>query len=430
MLVFLHFCLSALAAERQAALWAVLALAAYIIAILFLEQTALMAFAVPLLALVVAGNGSGTRIRLVRSLVLGVLALALAGLVFSLLYVNNIFLVQSRGGLDFDPAAVLQRFPQYYERFAWMVTDSDWGGRLTEDAFILGFDAIRFSPVGMVLASAAGVLLTLTVWFWQYEHQQASPWKAAAVLMAGVLWFVATIAIPGIFVKGQIIEYRMFYVPLAGACAAAGALVCLVTRLFDRPTVQKVALALSGLVALFSTVCLTGYCRAYAERYALDQRQIAALHLALPGEMLPANAYIIPLDADFNLFDGREAISKVMTGVFETTWSSSDAIRQAYHRPDLQSITGNQWSPILISQQTAQPLGQVVLLVQGTPVPLDRTIFFSYHNGQIQIYELLALAQKSGLPQIVPLPLAQHLHRQEGLLTVTKATIPATQIEQ
>jgi hypothetical protein len=351
-------------------------------------------------------------------------------LVFGLLYVNNTFLVQSRGGLDFDPFAVLQRIPQYYERFVWMVTDRDWGRRLTEEAFLLGFDAIRSSLLGMMLAIAACVLLTLTVWFWQHERQQASPWRALAVLIAGAFWFVVTIAIPGIFVKGQIIEYRMFYVPLAGACAAVGAFVCLVTRRLDRPAVQKAALALSGLVALFSTVCLTGYCRAYAERYALDQRQIAALHLALPGEMLPTNAYIIPIDADFNLFDRKESISKVMTGVFETPWSSSDAIRQAYHRPDLQSLAGNKWSPILISHQTAQPLGQLVLRTQGTPVLLDRTIFFSYRNGQIQIYEMLALAQKSGPPQLVPLPLAQHLHRQEGLLTVKTVTIPAPQIEQ
>lgn len=430
MLVFLHMSLSALAAERKATLWIMLSLAAYIIAILFLEQTALVAFAVPLLAWVIAGNSSGARVRLVRSFVLGLTALALAGLVFGLLYVNNIFLVQSRGGLDFDPLAVLQRIPQYYERFAWMVAGNDWGLRLTGDTFLLGFDAIRSSLVGKGLAIAAGVLLTLIVWFWRHEHQQASPWRAAAVLIAGAFWFMATIIIPGIFVKGQIIEYRMLYIPLAGACAAAGAFVCLVTRHLDRPAVQKAALALSGVVALFSTVCLTGYCRAYVERYALDQREIAALRLALPGEMLPADAYIIPLDADFKLFDSKEAINWLMTGVFETPWSSNDAIQQAYRRSDLQSLASNKWSPIVISQQTAQPLGQVVLRVEGTPIPLDRTIFFSYHKGQIQIYEMLAITQKSGRPQLIPLPLAQRLRHEKGLQTVTTVTIPAPQVEQ
>jgi len=419
-LLFLHLSWSALTRPQRAGRWIALGTLAFVTTLLFVEQFIFAAGLVPIFGLTIAARRQTASCwaLLRRSLYVLIWPLAVAA-IFYVLFYSNCELVNSRGGLDLSLAGIVERSLGDFKRLAWMTT-SDWGQRLTSDAFGIGIAVLLRSWKGMALSLAASVSLLPTVLAWRTGEREYRPRYRVGLMVfcAGVTWFVVSLLFPGVLVKGQILEYRQLYFPTAGASVAVGALAWMAAKRLRHLGCDKLFVATTGVLLLLGTICMLGYAQAFAVRSELDRRQIAALVRALPAQHLPENSYVVPFNNEERLFGKDDSISRFLFGVFETPWSTHAALEEAYRRNDLQVITTNRWVPMQFSYMGDQEPSSNQLGIQGVSVPLDRTVLFSYRAGSAFLIESLTITKSDGSQHTVQFPVARDLHR-HGVPTIS-----------
>ncbi len=419
-LLFLHAFWSAIAQPRMMGRWITLGTLAFVTALLIAEAHILVAGLVPIFGLIIAARHqtSSYWASLRRSLYVLICPLSVAA-IFYVLFYTNCELVDSRGGLDLSLAGIVERSLGYSKGLVGM-TIFDSGRRLTSDAFGIGIAVLLRSWKGMALSFVASVSLLPTALAWRTGEREYLPRYRVGLMVfcAGVTWFVVSLLFPGVLVKGQILEYRQLYSPTAGAGVALGALAWMAAKRLRRLACDKFFVAIAGVLLLLSTVCMLGYAQAFAVRYKLDRRQIAALVHALPSQYLPENSYVVPFDNEERLFGKDDSISMVLVGVFETPWSARAALEEAYRRNDLRIIQTNRWVPMQFSYMGDQEPPSNQLGIQGVSVPVDRTVLFSYRAGSAFLIESLTITKSDGSQHIVQFPIARDLDR-HGVPTIS-----------
>jgi hypothetical protein len=419
-LLFLHVSWSALTRPQRAGRWITLGTLACATTLLIVEQFIFAAGLVLIFGITIAAQRQTASYwaLLKRSLCVLIWPLAVAAIFYVLLYGNS-WVVDAKGGLDLSLAGIVERSLGYFKRLAWM-TMFDWGRRLTGDAFGIGIAVLLRSWKGMALSFAASVSLLLTVLAWRTGEREYLPRYCVGLMVfcAGVTWFVVSLLVPSVLVKGQILEYRLLYFPTAGAGLAVGALAWMAAKRLRCLGCDKLFVAIAGVLLLLSTVCMLGYAQAFAVRYKLDRRQIAALVHALPAQDLPENSYVVPFNNEERLFGKDDRISLLLVGVFETPWSARAALEEAYRRNDLQVITPNRWWPIQFSYMGDQEPPSNQLGIQGVSVPVDRTVLFSYRAGSAFLIESLTITKSDGSQHTVQFPIARDLRR-HGVPTIS-----------
>jgi hypothetical protein len=154
----------------------------------------------------------------------------------------------------------------------------------------------------------------------------------------------------------------------------------------------------------------------YAARSQLDQRQLAALVRAVPAKYLPGDAYLVPVHCEEPLFAGRDTVNLLLTGVLETPWSAHGALSMAYRRRDFVVHTSNRWLPMTFTRIPGTDRKADGLKINGTRMPLERTILFTYRDGKGCAIENLTLSEPDGSLHRLHLPAADRLRR-HGLPT-------------
>lgn len=136
-------------------------------------------------------------------------------------------MTESRGGIDLSLAGLAERSAEYIDRLEWMIA-GPWGGSLTRESFQVGLATLLASGFGLVLAAATEAALTLTALVWRprrggRNETDRAPWPCGAwMLLAGAVGFAATLLFRGTLLRGQLLEFRMLYVPRAAGCLFVG----------------------------------------------------------------------------------------------------------------------------------------------------------------------------------------------------------------
>jgi len=408
-LLCLHCVLSGLRQPRWTALWALAGGLVFTVALLWMESYASATGLVPLFALLLAAQRpreTGPLLRRALLLLLGPLAGSAA--VYLGIY-HNSFYVASRGGVDLSPAGLLERAVRFVSGAGYKTLWPDWGLAINREAFGLGLGVALSSWPARLLLLGAAVALAATVLAWRSEREVEPAMRTTLVAAAvGLAWSLGTLFFPGILVRDAVAEYRQLYFPLAGVGLAVGSLAWLLAR---RLGGASALLGLAGCALLLSSLCMLGYARAYQARAELDRQQLQALAQAAPGQLLPPDTFIAIVDADEDLFGGRQSkLGMILAGVFETLWSAYGGMSDVYHRDDVWPTTASRWEPLRFHYEERGPEGAPRLDIQDrTDLPIERTLLARYHAGRVVIAEQIVLDNPDGSRSTLRFPLAEML---------------------
>lgn len=357
-----------------------------------------------------------------------ILLIAGPSLIVVLLYVfvySRSALIANRGGMSTDINVLTGRFFGTFGRLEWMTTSASWGKPLFTEAFLVGIRNLSNTLYGIVILGAIilSVVGIIVLWRLNTSVLAASRRESVLIVIIGLLWTITSLIFPTIFVQGQILEYRLLYLPSAGLALTITALTTLI--LGRRPHIISVRVT----VALFATmlfVCSTtllGFAQAFAERSALDHAQIQAFVTRVPAQDLPESTILVPFQPNEALFGepNETALARLMVGIFETNWSSEAAFKVAYHRQEMHFITANRWVPFTFSyKKGADSIG-----IKGQSVPIADLLVFTYHNEQALPIESITFIQPDGGTETIQLPLV-HALKNKGVETMTNIEVPNT----
>lgn len=331
-------------------------------------------------------------------------------------------LVTSRGGVDTSISFLIARICSFFQRTYWLTLSSDRGIKLITETFSVGYDTIVSSFWNSFLFFVAFVFLVITVLTWREKTIVDTPkYKYGYMfLVIGLLWTLSAILIPGIFSKEQVVESRMLYFPTGGLSLAVGSVIWLVTKSAkDNKILIKTFLALSGLILLYSSVIMLGYCQIYAERNRIDQEQLAALTRLLPkASEIPQNTTFVFYQFDKNAkFTYKEnLVSNILLfGLFETNWSADDILKVVYKRNDLTAITQNRWADMKFTFDSSNQLA-----IQGQPVFPEKALFITYKDGNAYLVNQLTLDLKDGTRKLIQFSFGESLKKLPSLDVVEK----------
>jgi hypothetical protein len=364
--------------------WTALATVAFAAAVASIEQFAVVVFLVPLLP--GGPPDEPRRIRVRRRLAVLAPAALVALAVFGLFAGGN-RLTAARGGIDANPFHVVQRLPEYAARF-WLLTLSpEWGLRLAREAWARGAAVVGSSgaALGALAVTFAGLLVLASGWRGERSAGERADRAVARTLALGLLWLASAYVFPSILIREQASPSRLLYFPIAGASLALGAAARLATP--RRRGAERVVLVACAAVLAASAVGMLGYASAYAERSRLDRRQIAAFRRAVPAALLPPDVWLVPVATEERLSGTEEATSRLLSGVFETSWSAAAAIELEYRRTDIHAVAGSRWSPARFAVGAGGDGTE--LRVQNVAVPLERALVFTYQGGAVLPIESL-----------------------------------------
>jgi hypothetical protein len=400
--------------------WSILCLLLFAATLLTGEPFIVAAGLLPVLGMAMTASSQPGRWRMGfrRGLLVLGMTVVLAGVFGFLVYRGGSVLADRGMSISLRPDLVWQRTVEWYERFTWM-NFSSAGRGLTSAAWTAGWKTAVSSWQGIVSFGLALLSLLGTILAWRSEGSERIPRLTVGLTLAlaGLAFFPVAVLFPGVLLAGQPIENRLLYFPALGLCLAVAAVFWMAARALRARFVQMILVGAAGAVLVVSTICTLGYSQAYAARYRLDERQIAAVSSALPADLLPAHAIIVPFAVPGELDCTDAAISMYFTGVFETPWSARAALRAAYRRGGFEAITMNRWGGMLLKAEPeainvgGAPPGP------GTQVDPARTILFTIRDGRALIVRKLVLRGADGVEHAYEFPLAARL-RERGTPTI------------
>lgn len=422
-LLFLHICWSTLIAPQLRLRWLLLGGVCFALMLLCSTKTLAVGFLVPFLGVFAAmrPHPAGYRGAFVRTLV----SLAIPALLTAadrVLYTYS-SLVAERGGAVTSVGAFMQRLPVLWHRLQWLLVSAPWGAPAMRAVFVQGGTIVLHSPLGLTLLVVAILALILTVTTWPsqtLEEREVSTRTGIALVLLGVVWGTTALFFPAALSARQLLEYRMLYFPLAGVGVACGGVAWLVVGRVQRWITERVCVALAGSMLLLCTVPLIGFSDAFATRAARDHAQIAAVVAAMPTAQLPPEPVFVPIAMDAERAATPSPMVSLLVGVFEASWSAEGALNVAYERKDVRCIVMNRQGGARFHLHGQQ------LHVQGTEVPVARTVLFTYRRGRVLVIEQLTLLGADGTTHTIRFPIAERLGKQ-GAATLPNVTVPDEQ---
>lgn len=340
-------------------------------------------------------------------------------------------LLSNRGGIETSFPFLIDKIASFYNRIVWMTVSEDWGLNLLMESFINGYATLTSSFWGLSLFSGAVIMLITTILTWDDKALKASPQYRIGVLVlfTGILWIIFSILIPGVFSKGQIVEYRMLYFPTAGFSVTVSAVFWLISRsLGFNKIFDKVVIGVIGLTVLLNSITMLGYCQLFAERNKLDQNQISAVKELLPsGYDLPSNVTIVLYKFDENInfkYDSHISSNKLLFGVFETDWTAAEVLKAVYKSRDLSVITQNRWSSWKFDYDLRSHADKP-LEINGKFLPPETVLFITYYGGKAYLVNQLIFNSQEKEPKAVSFPLAEKFHLLGAPIISIKEKLPA-----
>ncbi len=208
-----------------------------------------------------------------------------------------------------------------------------------------GIHVLALSPLLYLLAGIALLLLVYGTLVWKVSDTEAPQRHAffglASVL--GLIWGVACLLLPGILAPGQIVEYRILYLPGLGVAFAIGAGGGYLTRAVRHAVVTKLWLAVCGLAALLLSIGTVGYADAFRLRYQTDQRYLAAyvdqLSALPPAQPMTVVTYV----TNDKLEDVGQYLTRQMLSVFDVFYIVSVNTQRLIDRDNITYFAFNRW---------------------------------------------------------------------------------------
>ncbi len=206
--------------------------------------------------------------------------------------------------------------------------------------------------------------------------------------------------------QGQWVDLRMLYPTWAGGALMLGAGLAL---LENRPALLRLGLGATAGILLTNTLGLAGMTRAYQLRWETDQRQLAALHAAIPDLPSVSPVWIWPAEVDQHSIEDPDAaaLDGYLISVYEMSWAAEGAVRMLYRRPDVQAVTRNKAGSWELSALERAPDGTVTaLILQQQRVPVANLIAFAAQAEGLILYSPL-LIQTETETLAISLPLVE-----------------------
>ena len=325
--------------------------------------------------------------------------------------------VLSRGGPTLNLVFILfHRVPQVAERLWWLL--ADWGirGPLRE-SFELGWREWMGVPYGriLILTSFVGLCLVGLLFPVRCEITPAQS-RLLKLAFIGCAW-TALGLVPIILVKSQIVEVRTLYVPSVGFALAMAALSTSVVSLFHqrRRFALRAVVLIGGVWVCLSSLTMAGLVRTYELRWNLDQSQVAALQPIISSIPATQQLWLLPVGLDERSVStslGRHTtLDSYLFGVFETPWSTADAIRLRFGDRNVHGITTNRWVPLRVNSVRRSNEGEIrAVTIQNEDVPVQRLIAFTYQSGFLVLLSPLEIhTPHAAQPIRIDLPLVHEV---------------------
>lgn len=404
-LIAMHLLLSAVSTRRGWLRYAILGLFVYALIPQFYEQATA---AIAILPLLVLREESFRRKRLIRALVILLVAVGLV-LSYWFLILRHSPTIAWRGGVDLSPGYLLS------EALPRLLQDLGWATFVRYEFW--GFVAVWTIGKGNVSHSILTILVVVLVWLCAFgvvalaahqERQSLPSWRRLLLLLSsGAIWLVAAL-VPVLFVKDSAIESRLLYLPWVGLSFLLASLAALALSKLPSGLARAFALGIGGLFVLLM-LTMAGFGDLYQLRFAHDQRQLDALARAVP-EMPEEYLFLTPVHLDESsvsrLSAEYRALDRWLLGVFNTDWSAAAAVAMRYGRDDFRAVTGG-WKRELKLKGIEWQGSRANLLVNERVVPADRCLAFSYEGGEVVLHDAIVAELPDGQRVRIELPLAR-----------------------
>ncbi len=413
-LLSLHFFLTSLTSTHQLWLW--LVVICFSVALLFGEFVLSILLLFPILALT-ARLSAVRRIVFRMAVVLGVLFVVSLVIYFTLYASSQIHWRLDAGGNVLSPSLLLERSAGFFSRTYWMTLDPLWGVPLNGDALTHGIHVLAFSPWLYLLAGIAVLLLVYGTIVWNLSEDEA-PQRTAffgLAIVLGLIWSVASLLLPGILVPGQIVEYRMLYLPGLGIALVVGVGGGYVTRAARHAVVTKLWLVVCGLAALLLSIGMVGYADAFRLRYQTDQRYLSAYAEQLSALPQAHPMTVVTYITNDKLDDVGQYLTRQLLSVFDVFYIVSVNTQRLIDRDDITYIAFNRWESPGITMDESAPTTNI--MVRDQAVPIDQVLIMTVRDGRILPVESAEIVEQ-GITQTVTFPLAKQLSAR-GFETLT-----------
>ncbi|MBL9032772.1 MAG: hypothetical protein JNM80_13845 [Phycisphaerae bacterium] len=361
------------------------------------EQPAAGVMALPVLAWAAGGVGEGSirwRRWLVATGVLGAVVLAYVLLVM----LDGRAPRGARGSPEsLVSIADLPRRAAYFLDVLWrrMVLRNFWRGALAEGwRTIVGMGPVGWGALAALLASA--------IWWAAWFGRDATPRGGAAAEARGgaacrpgrlVVLGAAIFAsgwVPIVLMASYEPDPRLRYWPCVGLAIVLGAALHAVR---GRRARWAAGAVVAGL-ACVGAVMLVGPQRGFANRWALDAREMAAVRALVPDP--PPYTLFIPLRVENTaLATGAPVLDRHFRSVWEFPWTGTPHVQRAYRRTDIAAIYYRHWTPrspvrggnergVLLTDEVGPRYG--VRESGGWRVPWDRVVMFVVdRRGEVRV---------------------------------------------
>jgi hypothetical protein len=407
----LHCFLTALFSKR-ATLSIVLGLLAVVISLFILEQPVVSLVSLPLLALCIGMQRKPRDyLRLAKNCgkLLGLIVCVIA-IVFLFIYRSGQApQVTARGGFVTNPVQILKKCCEFTQRLHWMIL-SQWGRGLTSDAFRLGVRVQLTNAFASSLLAIAIVCVSLLSAAWRPRKVEYDVPASIGFLLltASIAGMLITMWFPGTLVQGQILEFRMLYIPGAFFTMAIAVTYWLLVKLLSGYRYENMVIALCGLATWASATCMIGYASAFSMRSRVDSIQLNAIKQILSVAPLPSDTTIICFGQEEGIGTDYRHISSLLVGVLETPWSAHTELSRLLCRRDFHVVITHRWSG-MIFQPTVRNGAPPMLRINGTAIQTERSIIVVYQKKRAFVIKELIIELRDGPPCVFKFPIAEAL---------------------
>jgi hypothetical protein len=325
--------------------------------------------------------------------------------------------VIARGGATLDLGFILShKVPDVARGFWWLLTDWGLSGPLHE-AFKFGWREWRSAPGGPTLMATSFVGICLVTLLFPADRDEDPPAsRLINLFLIGVGWMVLGL-VPIVLVRSQSVDIRTLYVPSAGFALSAAALSGLVVNLFGKRSTSpiRVVLAFMGVVVFLTSLTMAGLVRAYQLRWYLDERQVEAMGPVVSQLSRAEPLWLLAVALDersVSNYWGRETVlDHYLFGVFEHSWSASDAIRLRFGNREIHAVTSQHWDTLHVTAVRSSGGGHITEIVfQGEAIPIEHLVAFTFRQGELILIDPIEINDPNhDLSAVIDLPLVPQL---------------------